>query len=61
MAVGAYAAYNIAIWLPWLNIIVVLCSAGLVAAAVGILFGLPSACASRASISRSRRWRRSSS
>ena len=42
MGVGAYAAYNIAIWLPWLNIIVVLVLAGLVAAGVGILFGLPS-------------------
>ena len=42
MGVGAYAAYNIAIWLPWLNIIVILVLAGLVAAGVGILFGLPS-------------------
>src|SRR6202163_1879206 len=32
MGVGAYAAYNIAIWLPWLNIILVLALAGLVAA-----------------------------
>jgi branched-chain amino acid transport system permease protein len=42
MGVGAYAAYNISIWLPWLNIIIVLTLAGVVAAAVGILFGLPS-------------------
>jgi branched-chain amino acid transport system permease protein len=42
MGVGAYAAYNISIWLPWLNIIAVLVLAGLAAAAVGILFGLPS-------------------
>jgi branched-chain amino acid transport system permease protein len=42
MGVGAYAAYNIGIWLPWLNIIVILALAGLVAAGVGILFGLPS-------------------
>jgi branched-chain amino acid transport system permease protein len=42
MGVGAYAAYNISIWLPWLDIIVVLVMAGLVAAGVGILFGLPS-------------------
>src|SRR3954453_208543 len=42
MGVGAYAAYNISIWVPWLNIIVVLVAAGLMAAAMGILFGLPS-------------------
>src|SRR5215469_13150507 len=42
MGVGAYAAYNISIWLPWLNIIVVLALAGLTTAGVGILFGLPS-------------------
>src|ERR1700693_3408578 len=42
MGVGAYAAYNIALWLPWLNILVVFALAGLVAAGVGLLFGLPS-------------------
>jgi branched-chain amino acid transport system permease protein len=42
MGVGAYAAYNISIWLPWLNIIVVLVLAGLAAAGMGIVFGLPS-------------------
>jgi branched-chain amino acid transport system permease protein len=42
MGVGAYAAYNISIWLPWLNIVPLLLLAGLVAGGVGILFGLPS-------------------
>src|ERR1700757_1257999 len=42
MGVGAYAAYNISIWLPSLNIIFVLVMAGLFASGVGILFGLPS-------------------
>jgi branched-chain amino acid transport system permease protein len=42
MGVGAYAAYNLSIWLPWLNIIFILVLAGLVAGGVGILFGLPS-------------------
>jgi branched-chain amino acid transport system permease protein len=42
MAVGAYAAYNIALRLPWMNILVVLVLAGLVAAVVGMLFGIPS-------------------
>src|SRR5215469_12573268 len=42
MGVGAYAAYNISIWFPWLNIIVVLVLAGSAAAGMGILFGLPS-------------------
>jgi branched-chain amino acid transport system permease protein len=42
MGVGAYAAYNIAIWLPWLNVLVVFALAGVVAAGVGLLFGLPS-------------------
>jgi branched-chain amino acid transport system permease protein len=42
MGVGAYAAYNISIWLPWLNSVGVLVLGGLVAAGVGILFGLPS-------------------
>jgi branched-chain amino acid transport system permease protein len=42
MAVGAFAAYNIAIRLPGLNYIVVFILAGLIAAAVGVLFGLPS-------------------
>ena len=42
MAVGAYAAYNLALRIPQLNFLLVLVLAGLVAAAVGILFGLPS-------------------
>ncbi len=42
MAVGAYAAYNLVIRVPQLNFLVVLVLAGLIAAAVGMLFGLPS-------------------
>jgi len=42
MAVGAYAAYNLAIRLPDLNLLVVFLLAGLAATIVGVLFGLPS-------------------
>ena len=42
MAVGAYAAYNLALRVPELNFLVVLVLAGLFAAAVGMLFGIPS-------------------
>ena len=42
MAVGAYAAYNLALRVPQLNFLVVLVLAGLVAAAVGMVFGIPS-------------------
>jgi branched-chain amino acid transport system permease protein len=42
MSVGAYAAYNLALRIPQLNFLVVLVLAGLIAAAVGILFGIPS-------------------
>src|SRR3954465_10170907 len=42
MAVGAYAAYNLVIRVPALNFLVVLVLAGLIAAAVGMLFGIPS-------------------
>jgi branched-chain amino acid transport system permease protein len=42
MAVGAYAAYNIALRLPWMNILVVFVLAGLAAALVGMIFGIPS-------------------
>jgi branched-chain amino acid transport system permease protein len=42
MSVGAYAAYNLALRIPVLNFIVVLVLAGLVAALVGMLFGIPS-------------------
>src|SRR6476659_7613370 len=38
MGVGAYAAYTFSIWLPSLNIILVLVLAGLVTAGIGILF-----------------------
>jgi branched-chain amino acid transport system permease protein len=43
MAVGAYAAYNLWLRVPALNdLVVVFLFGGLMAAAVGILFGLPS-------------------
>jgi len=42
MAVGAYAAYNLAIRLPDLNLLVVFLLAGAAATVVGVLFGLPS-------------------
>jgi branched-chain amino acid transport system permease protein len=42
MAVGAYATYKITTAFPDLNILVVFLLAGLIAAGVGILFGLPS-------------------
>jgi branched-chain amino acid transport system permease protein len=42
MAVGAYAAYNLALRIPQLNFVVVLLLAGLVAAVAGMLFGIPS-------------------
>lgn len=42
MAVGAYAAYNLAARLPELNFLVVLVLSGLIAAGVGMLFGIPS-------------------
>lgn len=42
MAVGAFAAYNLAVRLPFLNYIVVFILAGLIAALVGVIFGLPS-------------------
>src|SRR5438270_10589436 len=42
MAVGAYAAYNLVTRVPALNFLVVLVLAGLIAAAVGMLFGIPS-------------------
>jgi branched-chain amino acid transport system permease protein len=42
MAVGAYAAYNLALRLPDTNIILVFLFAGTMAMLVGILFGLPS-------------------
>ncbi|SDW92195.1 branched-chain amino acid ABC transporter permease [Roseicitreum antarcticum] len=42
MAVGAYAAFKIMTAFPGLNIVLVIVMAGLVTAAVGVLFGLPS-------------------
>src|ERR1700736_4065251 len=42
MAVGAFAAYKLATSVPGLHIVVVFLLAGLVAAAVGVVFGLPS-------------------
>ena len=42
MAIGAFAAYNLAVRVPGLNLLVVFVLAGLIAAVVGVLFGLPS-------------------
>jgi branched-chain amino acid transport system permease protein len=42
MAVGAYAAFKITTAFPALNILVVFVLAGLVAAGVGLVFGIPS-------------------
>jgi branched-chain amino acid transport system permease protein len=42
MAVGGYAAFKITTVLPGLNVLVVFVLAGLVSAAVGLLFGIPS-------------------
>ena len=42
MSVGAYAAYNLVLRVPQVNFLVVLVLAGLIAAVVGIAFGIPS-------------------
>src|ERR671919_2803223 len=42
MAVGAYAAFKLTTAFPSLNILVVFLFGGVVAAAVGLLFGIPS-------------------
>lgn len=42
MGVGAVAAWNLAIRIPELNLVVVFIIAGLITAVVGIVFGLPS-------------------
>ena len=42
MAVGAFMAYNFVLRIPWMPILVSFVLAGLCAAAVGIVFGLPS-------------------
>jgi branched-chain amino acid transport system permease protein len=42
MSIGAYAAYNLVVHVPQLNFLIVLILAGLIAALVGIVFGVPS-------------------
>jgi len=42
MAVGAYSAFKLTTAFPWLSIIIVFVVAGLVAALVGLVFGIPS-------------------
>ncbi len=42
MAIGAYAAFNLAVRLPGLPIVVVLLLGGAAAAVLGVIFGLPS-------------------
>jgi branched-chain amino acid transport system permease protein len=42
MAVGAYAAFKLTTAFPWMNIVLVFVLAGVVAAGVGLLFGIPS-------------------
>lgn len=42
MGVGAYAAYNLGVHFPFLNPLICILLSGFVAAAVGILFGIPS-------------------
>ena len=42
MMVGAYAAFNIAVRIPELNILIVFVLAGLVTTVVGMFFGIPS-------------------
>ena len=42
MAVGAFMTYNFVLRMPWLGIVPSMILAGLCAAAVGIVFGLPS-------------------
>jgi branched-chain amino acid transport system permease protein len=42
MACGAYAAYKLMTAFPWMDMVVVVAFAGLITAAVGMLFGLPS-------------------
>ena len=42
MAVGAYAAYNLSVRVPDLNLLVVLLLAGVIATLVGVVFGVPS-------------------
>jgi len=42
MGVGAYATYKLTTFFPEVNIIVLIIASGLIAAAVGVVFGLPS-------------------
>jgi branched-chain amino acid transport system permease protein len=42
MAVGAYAAYNLAVRVPDLNLLVIFLLAGIFSTLVGVLFGIPS-------------------
>lgn len=42
MSVGAYAAYNFAVRVPELNLLVVMILGGLCSALVGVVFGIPS-------------------
>jgi branched-chain amino acid transport system permease protein len=42
MAIGAYSAYNLAVRIPDLNLIVVFLIAGVFATVFGVLFGIPS-------------------
>src|SRR5262249_59143004 len=42
MAVGAYAAYKLTTTVPGVNILIVFVLAGVVAAGVGLIFGIPS-------------------
>lgn len=42
MGIGAYAAYNLGVHLPFLNPFVCILLSGFFAAAIGILFGIPS-------------------
>ncbi len=42
MAIGAYSAYNLAIRVPDLNLVVIFLLAGVFATIVGVLFGIPS-------------------
>ena len=42
MCFGAFAAFNLVFRLPWMNLIVAIFLAGLIAGLIGIIFGLPS-------------------
>jgi branched-chain amino acid transport system permease protein len=42
MAIGAYAAYNLVLRVPGINLLLALALAGAIAALAGVLFGLPS-------------------